>query len=415
MEVRPIEETDFKSFLKDYQGHMHYFHDPLFYDYISGVNETHLLGLFDGEALIGVSMLSATSVLKKYRLFTSHTGPLLKDFNNEDLKFFLEGIDQYAKKNGALKMIHSPYTVYQMRDHDGNILEDDPRNNQEIIKIYEDLGYTHHGFTKELVTEELLRYQAVIDVDKPLDQILKEMDTTTRYNTRQTEIMPLELKLLQEDEYDKFIDIYKETEERIGFDPVPREKVKNLLNTLKDRMYLVLTHVNVDNYLQQLQDEKAEEEQNINDIEEKMAANTATKREKKRLNEHKEQLASKLKRIEKMGEFKAEFGTELDLSVGMYYYNNQEMVYLFSGSYPELSFFKGTNFATWEMIKIAQDLGLKRFNFFGLTGDFTEESKDYGVYRFKRGYMPYIEELPGTFDKVFNKAVYMVASTLGKI
>ena len=82
MEVRPIEETDFKSFLKDYQGHMHYFHDPLFYDYISGVNETHLLGLFDGEVLIGVSMLSATSVLKKYRLFTSHTGPLLKDFNN---------------------------------------------------------------------------------------------------------------------------------------------------------------------------------------------------------------------------------------------------------------------------------------------------------------------------------------------
>ena len=415
MEVKPITEDAFRLFVQTYDGHMHYFHDEMFYDYISQVNETHLLGLYDGEELGGVSLLSATSVLKKFRLFTSHTGPLLRDFSNERLKFFLEEIDKYAKKNGALQMIHSPYTVYQIRDHDGNVVEDDERNNQEIVSLYENLGYNHHGFTTELITEELLRYQAVIDVDKPLDAILKQMDVTTRYNTRQTETMPLELKLLDEDEYDKFIDIYKETEERIGFDPVPAEKIKNLLHTLKDRMFLVLTHVNVDKYLAQLEEEREAELANIAEIEEKTANGTATKREKKRVNEHKEQLASKDKRIQKMEEFKAEFGTELDLSAGMYYYNNHEMVYLFSGSYPELSFFKGTNFATWEMIKKAQELGVKRFNFFGLTGDFTEDAQDYGVYRFKRGFTPYIEELPGTFDKVFNKPVYAIAKKLRKI
>lgn len=415
MEVKPITEAAFKQFEENYTGHMHYFHDELFYDYISNVNETHLLGLFDGDDLLGVSMLSATSVLKKFRLFTSHTGPLIQDFSNERLKFFLEEIDQYAKSQGALQMIHSPYTVYQMRDEDGNVVADDARNNRELIDLYEGLGYKHHGFTTELITEELLRFQAVIDVDQPLDDILKQMDTTTRYNTRQTETMPLQLKLLDEDEYDKFIQIYKETEERIGFDPVPAEKIKNLLNTLKDRMFLVLTHVNVDDYLKQLEDERDIELGHIAEIEEKAANGTATKREKKRVNEHKEQLASKDKRIKKMEEFKAEFGTELDLSAGMYYYNNHEMVYLFSGSYPELSFFKGTNFATWEMIKKAQEIGVKRFNFFGLTGDFTENAQDYGVYRFKRGFTPYIEELPGTFDKVFNKPVYAIAKKLGKI
>ena len=415
MEVKPITEAAFKQFEENYTGHMHYFHDELFYDYISNVNETHLLGLFDGDDLLGVSMLSATSVLKKFRLFTSHTGPLIQDFSNERLKFFLEEIDQYAKSHGALQMIHSPYTVYQMREEDGNVVADDARNNRELIDLYEGLGYKHHGFTTELITEELLRFQAVIDVDQPLDDILKQMDTTTRYNTRQTETMPLQLKLLDEDEYDKFIQIYKETEERIGFDPVPAEKIKNLLNTLKDRMFLVLTHVNVDDYLKQLEDERDIELGHIAEIEEKAANGTATKREKKRVNEHKEQLASKDKRIKKMEEFKAEFGTELDLSAGMYYYNNHEMVYLFSGSYPELSFFKGTNFATWEMIKKAQEIGVKRFNFFGLTGDFTENAQDYGVYRFKRGFTPYIEELPGTFDKVFNKPVYAIAKKLGKI
>jgi alanine adding enzyme len=415
MEVKPITEDAFRLFVQSYDGHMHYFHDELYYDYLKGSSELHLLGLYDGEKVAGVSMLSATSVLKKFRMFWSHTGPLLNDFSNARLKFFLEGIDQYAKKNGALEMLHSPYTVYQMRDHDGNVVESDERNNRELISLYENLGYRHHGFTKQLVTDELLRHQAVIDIDKPLEEILNQMDTTTRYNTRQTETMPLQLKLLGEDEYDQFIEIYKDTETRIGFDPVPAEKIKKMLHALKDRMFLVMTHVNVDDYLAQLESEREAELASIAEIEEKAANGTATKREKKRVNEHKEQLASKDKRIEKMEEFKAEFGTELDLSAGMYYYNNHEMVYLFSGSYPELSFFKGTNFATWEMIKKAQELGVKRFNFFGLTGDFTEDAQDYGVYRFKRGFTPYIEELPGTFDKVFNKPVYAIAKKLGKI
>nr|WP_250130108.1 peptidoglycan bridge formation glycyltransferase FemA/FemB family protein [Jeotgalicoccus sp. WY2] len=226
MEVKPITEEAFRLFVQTYDGHMHYFHDELFYDYIFRVNETHLLGLYDGEDLAGVSLLSATSVLKKFRLFTSHTGPLINDFTNERLKFFLEAIDAYVKKNGALQMIHSPYTVYQMRDHDGNVCESDERNNQDIVSIYENLGYNHHGFTTELITEELLRYQAVIDVDKPLDEILKQMDTTTRYNTRQTETMPLELKLLGEDEYDKFIDILKRQKNALALTRYRRRKLK---------------------------------------------------------------------------------------------------------------------------------------------------------------------------------------------
>jgi peptidoglycan pentaglycine glycine transferase (the fourth and fifth glycine) len=50
-----------------------------------------------------------------------------------------------------------------------------------------------------------------------------------------------------------------------------------------------------------------------------------------------------------------------------------------------------------------------------LTGDFTENSKDYGVYKFKKGYDPFIEELPGTFEKIFNRPVYKLAEKLKKV
>nr|WP_250130274.1 peptidoglycan bridge formation glycyltransferase FemA/FemB family protein [Jeotgalicoccus sp. WY2] len=42
-----------------------------------------------------------------------------------------------------------------------------------------------------------------------------------------------------------------------------------MLNTLKDRMFLVLTHVNVDKYLDQLHEEREAELANIAEIEEK--------------------------------------------------------------------------------------------------------------------------------------------------
>src|SRR5699024_11929044 len=90
--------------------------------------------------LVCVSMLSASTVMKKYLLFTSPTGPLIKAFNNDRLAFFLSEIDKYVQKNGALQLIHSPYHIYQMHDKDGNLIEDG-KNNPDIINIYEKLGY----------------------------------------------------------------------------------------------------------------------------------------------------------------------------------------------------------------------------------------------------------------------------------
>src|SRR5690625_2574623 len=133
MHTAKIIEKTFKRLMDDYDRYMHYIHDNLYNDYISGLYETHLIGLFEEDELVGVSMLSATSVLKKYRLFTSHTGPLIKDFNNERLAFFLSEIDKYVQKNGALQLIHSPYHIYQMHDKDGNLIEDGKRSEERRV------------------------------------------------------------------------------------------------------------------------------------------------------------------------------------------------------------------------------------------------------------------------------------------
>ena len=69
----------------------------------------------------------------------------------------------------------------------------------------------------------------------------------------------------------------------------------------------------------------------------------------------------------------------------------------------------------WHMINYCFDNGYARYNFYGLSGDFTKDSEDYGVYRFKRGFNVQIEELIGDFYKPINKVKYWLFTTLDRI
>ena len=51
----------------------------------------------------------------------------------------------------------------------------------------------------------------------------------------------------------------------------------------------------------------------------------------------------------------------------------------------------------FEMIKYAKSLNLKTYNFYGVTGVFTEDAEDYGVLKFKKGFNAHIEEYIGDF------------------
>ena len=70
---------------------------------------------------------------------------------------------------------------------------------------------------------------------------------------------------------------------------------------------------------------------------------------------------------------------------------------------------------TWEMIKKAKELGLERFNMFGITGNFHEDASDYGVFKFKQGYNASIEELPGTFSIVNRPIIYKAKNLIDKV
>ncbi len=61
----------------------------------------------------------------------------------------------------------------------------------------------------------------------------------------------------------------------------------------------------------------------------------------------------------------------------------------------------------WEMIKWGLSTGCRLYDFLGISGDFeNKENPLFGLYRFKRGFNGYIDELVGEFDYIYRPLIY---------
>ena len=90
------------------------------------------------------------------------------------------------------------------------------------------------------------------------------------------------------------------------------------------------------------------------------------------------------------------------------------MYYLSSGSNPKYNEFMGAYKLQWEMIKFSLDHHIDRYNFYGVTGDFSKDAEDYGVQQFKKGFNAHVEEYIGDFVKPIKKNWYFIYKLLNR-
>ena len=67
-----------------------------------------------------------------------------------------------------------------------------------------------------------------------------------------------------------------------------------------------------------------------------------------------------------------------------------------------------------EHIKDAYKLGMKYIDFYGITGHFNKDDKDYGMYEFKRGFGGEVIEMIGEFTLPTSK-LYPIYKFLKKL
>ena len=107
------------------------------------------------------------------------------------------------------------------------------------------------------------------------------------------------------------------------------------------------------------------------------------------------------------------------MSAAMFMLYGDEVVYLFSGSDEKyMRDYNAQYLIQWHMIKYAAKHNFKVYNFYGINGLPNPNSKDYGIYDFKKGFgadYGRVIELVGSYELSINAPFFALHRFLSKI
>ncbi|MCC3665036.1 aminoacyltransferase [Staphylococcus haemolyticus] len=374
--------------------------------------EVVLLGVKDeSNKVLAASLFSKIPTMGSY-VYYSNRGPVM-DYSDLGLvDFYLRELEKYLHQHQCLYVKIDPYWIYQIYDKDINPLEDREKNDA-IVNLFKSHGYEHHGFTTEYDTSSQARWMGVsyLKGETPAS-LRKQFDSQRKRNINKAINYGVKVRFLGRDEFHIFLDLYRETEARTGFVSKTDEYFYNFFDTYGDKVLVPLAYIDLDEYIKSLQDALNDKE---NRRDQMMAKENKNDKQLRKIAELDNQIEHDKKELLQASELRQTDGQILNLASGIFFANSYEVNYFSGGSSEKYNNYMGPYMMHWHMMNYCFEHGYDRYNFYGLSGDFTENSEDYGVYRFKRGFNVYIEELIGDFYKPINKVKYWLFNSLNTI
>lgn len=338
----------------------------------------------------------------------------LIDYNNTELlkKFTLE-VKKYLKKKKGIFIKINPYLIYQERDINGDIVENGI-DNKNVVEELKKLGFIHTGFTINYGKDLEPRWISVLDLEgKTEEGLLKDMRSTTRWGINNSYKHGLKLVEIDKSRINEFKKLMEHTGERRGFIDRSEAYYEKMYDAFgkDDKIKIMLVELDIDEYLYNLNNQK---QQNLlKQVEAKNKPDSA--KAKRVLKELQSQFESLEKRISNLEKLQKEKGNKIVVAGGLFMTFGTQVVSLFGASYREYMKFNGQFFLNFKMIKYALNNGYKKYNFYGITGEFNEDSEMFGLFDFKRGFNAHVEELIGEFTLITNKFFYKVYNLMFEV
>lgn len=382
---------------------------------IAESTETHLVGIKNNDnEVIAACLLTAVPVMKFFKYFYSNRGPVI-DFENKELvHYFFNELAKYVKKHNALYLRVDPYLAYQYRNHDGEVLAN--AGHDWIFDKMKQLGYKHEGFLTGFDPILQIRFHSVLDLaGKTAKDVLNGMDSLRKRNTKKVQKNGVKVRFLSEDELPIFRSFMEDTSETKDFDDRDDDFYYNRLRYYKDRVLVPLAYMDFDEYITELKAEREVLSKDINKAVKDIEKRPENKKAYNKKENLEQQLIANQQKIDEATALQEKHGNELPISAAYFIINPYEVVYYAGGTSNEFRHFAGSYAIQWKMINYAIDHNIDRYNFYGISGHFTEDAEDAGVVKFKKGFNADVVEYVGDFIKPINKPMYKIYTTLKKI
>lgn len=377
--------------------------------------QAHLLGVKnDDGVVIAAGMFTEARALKLLKYFYSQRGPILDYSDITLVNFFFKSLTAYLKQHNCLYVLLDPYILENLRNADGEIIKS--YDNRMLISTLDQLGYQHQGFPVGYSKSSQIRWLSILDLkDKSEQQLLKEMDYQTRRNIKKTEEMGVKVRQLPIDETARFFKLFHMAEEKHGFNFRDQQYFEQLQKDYQGYASIQLAYIDLNEYKDSLIKKLDSLQYQLTDVQNALVESPNSKKQKTKQTQLRQQSTSTQRKIDDIDATIVSDGSILDLAAAIYIYNDYELYYLSSGSNPTYNAYMGAYKLQWEMIKFAKAHGIDRYNFYGITGDFSDTAIDCGVQQFKKGFNAHVEEYIGDFVKPIRPVIYKLGKLIGKL
>ena len=369
-----------------------------------------LLGIKKGDEVIAAALVLKKKLAFGYCLLYSPRGFLLDYEDDLVLITFTDGMRHFGKKQHAIFVKIDPCVINKERNIDGDIVNNGI-DNTHIVNKLKMLGYKHNGFN--LYMEDLQpRWAFCIDLaNKTEEEVLNNMESKTRQLIHKNEKNCVRTREIGVSELELFTKIMEHTATRRGFIDRPYSYYKNMLEILGDNAKILIAELHVLDYLEELKEQIKVANDQIIQKEAEISSGTKainiekTSRKILDLKAEVDRLTQKETKGQKMLD---EDGPVIILGGIIFMIHSNEILSLFGGAYDKYMDFLSPYTTNWDMIKYAINNGYKRYNFYGITGDFANtKTESYGLYNFKRGFGGVVTEYIGEFDLILSKPLYL--------
>ena len=256
------------------------------------------------------------------------------------------------------------------------------------------------------------RWMHVIEINgRSEEEVQKDMESKTRQILRKNEKSCIKTREITKDELPIFKEIMEHTGDRRDFVDRPLSYYEAMWDNLYESgiLKILLAEIDFKEYEKNTKNELEEVEKALKDRIYKHDNNILKMNEKKYEStnkQDKESIERLKKQIDKIKSYQQEYGDKKNLGTILFLVYGNEVLSLFGGTDDNLMQFQSAYTVHYAGIKYAIDHGYKRYNFYGITGDFDTNNPLYGLYLFKKSFGGHVVELIGEYDLIISKFWY---------
>lgn len=356
--------------------------------------EIYYLGVKDNKNIIiaGTMLCAKKNYFNTYQFYAPRG--LLVDYKNKELlTFFVSNLKHFLKKKRGYILRIDPYYITHTKDI--NAVDIEGVDNKEAISNLLELGF------KKSKTNEQVQYTFVLDLDKTKEELLGNMRSFTRRNIKKAIDNHIKVREISYEEIPLIKELLDSTSKRKNFSNRNLAYFQEMYKIFSKESLIkfVVAEIHPNLILKDLKIQLQEENKEI-------VSMIKSKSRKTKIKVHEDKILKLQEEIKEIKNLKIKYGKIINASAGIFITYGDEVVYLFGGNKQGFMKYCCAYMIQWQMINYGLDHNFKRYNFYGISGNFNRDSKDYGVYDFKKGFNGYVEELLGEYELPLNKYFY---------